>query len=61
MICWKKLDCEIEVKILKNLFFSYRVVYMVLKFLCDKLFFGFIEDGSVSIIYRIKIVVLYYI
>lgn len=59
--CWKKSDCQIEVKILKNSSSSHRVAYMVLKFLCDKLFSGFIEDGSVPTTYRIKTVVLHHI
>lgn len=59
--CWKKSDCETEVKTLKNSSSSHRVAYMVVKFLCDKLFSGYIEDGSVPTTYRIKTVVLHHI
>lgn len=59
--CWKISDCEIEIQSLKNTSQNHRVAYMIMKFLCDKLFAGFVDDGSIPTTYRIKTIVLHHI
>lgn len=59
--CWRISNCDTEIKLLKSTSQDHRYAYMILKFISETIFSGYIQDGSIPTTYEIKMVVLHHI
>jgi hypothetical protein len=59
--CWRISNCDTEIRLLKSASQDHRYAYMILKFISEIVFSGYIQDGSVPTTYEIKMVVLHHI